>query len=159
MILLLLIIVIITIIITIIIIIIIIIIMAKKTLLLQKHLSTLLWPLLWPILISVKYQGAFLPYFSSWVLVINLYNAASDLHLKIGKRSYLTISVKLKWNGARKNSFAKSRTWNNTLSSFAGRDCGVSPSSTRWLASCTPKHMTIIRIACHTVVPSYINSA
>lgn len=138
--------------------IIIIIILLQQRLLYFKS-TYQLWPLLWPILISVKYQGAFLPYFSSWVLVINLCNAASDLHLKIGKRSYLTISVKLKWNGARKNSFAKSRTWNNALSSFAGSDCGVSPSSTRWLASCTPKHMTIIRIACNTVVPSYINSA
>lgn len=97
-------------------------------------------------------HGAFFPYFSSWVDVISLCNAASERHLKIGRRSHLTIRVKLKWNGARKNSFARSMTWNNALSSFVGRRCGVSPSNTKWPKNWMPRHTAVVMNAWNVVV-------
>lgn len=128
------------------------------------HLSSirvsLCSPFFFPLLfISLTIHGPFLPYLSSCVNVISLCKAASERHFKIGRKSNLIINVKLKWNGARKNSFARSITWNNMLSSLVGRRCGVVPSKMTWPKNWKARHMPMTTHPWKVVTPVWTNMA
>lgn len=109
--------------------------------------------------LNLASHGDFLPYLISCVDVISLCNAASERHLKIGRKSNLINSVKLKWNGARKNSFARSSILNSKLSSLVGSLWGVSPSKRRCPKNWSTRHKLMTMPAWKVVTPVCIYTA
>ena len=111
------------------------------------------------IFFCLTIYGPFLPYLSSCVDVISLCKAASERHFKIGRESNLIINVKLKWNGTKKNSFARSITLNKMLSSLVGSRCGVVPSKITWPKNWKARHVPMTIHPWKVVTPVWTNTA